>query len=237
MPVIVRKKAEIEERSSEGIDPLESLELILENEDVIPDSISRADFSKFYAVEYNIKVSTVGRIAPKDTWKIGHYALQAFGKDRSASEAEPSDGSARLSAERFDIARRLEEQELLAIREELRRTSKEMEDRLKRVQMREEDQQLILNLVLGNIARQQQSSDIVPTEARKARSGKDTERGRNFVEGNSRLSQHNETQARSEDWESDWETEFDFQSNTQQQQSGKAPPPATANTPIKHDQG
>lgn len=84
MSLIIRGYRESEDYNSGGYDSDAPLEMIVENDNIKLEPSSRIDFSKFYTVEYNIKVFTVGRIAPEDIERILRYARQALTKKPEA---------------------------------------------------------------------------------------------------------------------------------------------------------
>jgi hypothetical protein len=82
--LIIQGDRKSEDYNSGGYNSDAPLEMIVENDNIELEPSSRIDFSRFYTVEYNIKVFTVGRIAPKDIERILRYARQALTKKPEA---------------------------------------------------------------------------------------------------------------------------------------------------------
>ena len=59
--------------------------VIVEDEAVSVDPMSRINFAKVYTVEYNIKIRRIGRICPDSMKDLEDYFLESIGPKSQAS--------------------------------------------------------------------------------------------------------------------------------------------------------
>lgn len=67
------------------------IHFILEDQKLRLDPASRINFSKLHTIEYNVKVSTVGRVAPEDLSRLEKYWYESISKHRTEDQEQISE--------------------------------------------------------------------------------------------------------------------------------------------------